>query len=97
MRDKCNVARVHAGRFEQSLDAGYDAVGHPAGGRVRGRDLDTCEQLARRRVDGNNIGERPADVDPYSQLLRHERVGTGLRMSAVRAYVTNAIVKRPSR
>ena len=53
--------------LEQLVQRGDDAVGDPIGMVMAGRGLDLTEQLERRGVDGDGIGEGAADVDADPQ------------------------------
>ena len=70
-------------------------VGDAARGVVRRRDLDARDEFARRRVDGDHVGERSTDVDPHAQTLR--RRGCHQIKPAVATCASICIVTLPSR
>ena len=53
---------------EQPLDPGDDARGNAVGRIVRRRNFDARNQLARRRIDRDDVGKRAPDVDAHAKF-----------------------------
>ena len=66
-RDRGRIDRVLA---QQPLETGDDAGGDAVGMIVRRRHFNRGDQRARRGVDGDDVGERAADIDADANLRR---------------------------
>jgi hypothetical protein len=93
VRDEGDRLRIDSMLGEEPFESGDDPSRDAVGVIVRRRNLDGSDERTRRRVDGDDVGERPADVDPDPK--GGDRYAPSAPTSPARTIVASASATRP--